>query len=304
MPQTAELDCIIIGGGPAGISCALELTEHKHPYVLLENDDQLGGQLDQILNTIRKLAAGFFENWQALRQEMCALAERRNLTIQSNRNVTKLDAANRVVWVGDSSLRARTIVVATGASMRKLDVAEADRFSDDIFYRTELVEDRLYGHALAVVGGGDSALMEAMTLAAHCPRVYLIHRSTKFNARADVVQEVRSNPRIEILPPSTISQLRGDEHLCEVAIKFLSKAGAPPCRSPDRFLAYDANGARIAIDRLVVKIGYQPHTELLAGQVNLDSAGFAMTDTNCETSAPYVYAVGDITHPAYLRIAQ
>ncbi len=287
MPESTEYDCVIIGGGPAGISCALELIEHKRSYVLLDNSDRLGGQLDQIHNTIRDLASGFFENGKALKEAMLDLAQRRELNYLVEHQVTRLDALTRIAWVGQRRFHGKAIVVATGSSMRRLEAAGADRFSADTFYQTEFAEDLLYGHTIAVVGGGDSAFMEAMELARQCPRVYLIHRGASFNARDDVVADVRSDTRIEILPQSTVVELHGDRALSAITIRQTDTE----------------KERRLSVNRLVVKIGYQPNCELLAGQVDIDEKGFVQTDINCETSVSGIYAAGDNVHPGYLRIA-
>lgn len=287
MPESPEYDCVIVGGGPAGMSCALELREHKRSYVLLEGRDRLGGQLDQILNTVRNLAAGFFENGLALRQSMVDLAGRMEVNYLIDQHVTRIDGTGKTAWVGDRAFKGKTLVIATGASMRLLEATGVDRFLTDIIYRTELAEDHLYGRTIAVVGGGDSALMEALLLAEHSPRVYVVHRGTKLSARADVVRDVVSNPRVEVLLQATVARLHGSDSLSGITVEY----------------AEPGKKTQLAVDRLVVKIGYRPHTDLLSQQTKMDARGFIITTLDCETSIEGVYAVGDIVHPGYLRIA-
>lgn len=279
-------DAVIIGGGPGGISCALELHDSKLSYVLLERRNKLGGQLVEIDNTIRNYAADFFENGEELRVRLCELAERLKLNCLLNHDVQTTDLRKRIILSEGKQIKARTIVLATGSRIRKLSMQEAKQFQECIIYKVETNKEHLSNHSTAVVGGSDNALMDSIWLSQYCPKVYVICRSRQLKARHDVIRDAINNPRITILLESEIESLVGQSELNEIRVAL-------------------ANGEHknIEVSRLVVKIGYAPNTEPFLGQVNTTEDGHIIVDNSCATSIEGVFAIGDIVAGTYPRIA-
>jgi thioredoxin reductase (NADPH) len=282
-----EYQTIIIGAGPAGISCGAELQESKIDYLILDRNDATGGQLLEIPNTIRDFAGGFFEDGQSLKARMDELAGKVGLNLALKQDVSSVNLKEGFLIANDQKLTARSIVLATGVSRRKLNLDNADTFGDDLAYVLWGCKEHFSDNPVAVVGGGDSALLDALELASLCPVVYLIHRSIHFKARPDVLNEVRNNPRIRLVADTQVESLIGNGSL--TGVRLVSTA------TEEKF--------DIEVNRLLIKVGYAPNTEIFSEQVKMNSSGYIICDKNQSTSLPGVYAAGDITAGGYWRLA-
>ena len=284
MPEDHEV--VIVGGGPAGTACALECHDIRLDYVLLEAGDRLGGQLADAPNSIRNLPAGRFTTGSALQEALeeaaTVLGDRRRTACPA----TVVDLVGRRLVTGDGEFVARAIVLATGTRRRRLVGVDDGAYGGDVTYLVEDKLDRFAGRTLAVVGGGDSASLDALALAATGSRVYLIHRGTQLRARPDIVRAIAEHPGIEDVAGVTVEGVVGDDALHGVVV-------------------VDGDGVRrtIDIERLVAKVGYSATTELVAGQLALDETGAIVTDRDLATSVAGVFAAGDVVSGAYARVA-
>jgi thioredoxin reductase len=179
------------------------------------------------------------------------------------------------------------LVIAAGTSLRRLDAAPDGGFGGDITYELETDPTHFAGHAAAVIGGGDSAALDALALAADGAAVVLVHRSPALNARDDVVEQVRASTRIEELPGWVLEEATGDDRLEGVEL-----------------VHRDTGEHRsVAVNRLVVKIGRFPNTGFLDGQLELDGVHAIVVGRDLQTSREGVYAAGDIVSDPYPRVA-
>jgi thioredoxin reductase (NADPH) len=284
---SAEIyDAIIIGAGPAGVACALELHDSRKKYLLLEKGETPGFQLDW-LNSIKNYPPMYFENGSEFRKHLVELINKVGCKCTTSQNVTAVNCKEKMVTANGATLRAKTILMATGFRRRQLNVTGLDIFAQDIAYDYVPRKDDFHGRTVAIVGGGDSASLDALELAQNCPIVYLIHRSTSLRARPDIAAQVSQNPRIITLSSSELKALVGNGRL--EALQIASLTGAET--------------HVIAAERLIIQIGFQPNTELVADQVDSDRHGHIKIDQDCESSCPGVFAAGDITSPGYPRIA-
>lgn len=292
MPEQEIFDALIIGGGPGGISCAAELKDSGLTSLILEKAGQLGGQLTDIPTPLRNFAGGNYDNGDALRKELVKLADTLKLNYRLNCPVTEVDFSNKTVVAEGQKFVAKTIVLATGYRVAKLGVSDETSFGLDVVYRTGHCLEHLKGNAVAVVGGGDSAVENALELAEVCPQVYLIYRSEKLRARPDWLVRAQENPRINVLLNTKVVSLMAEEGKDQVrkllAIKIANGQG---------------NESEIAVSRLVIKIGYSANTELCKDKLDMDDCGHVLVGKYCSTSKPGVFAIGDITTPGYARIA-
>lgn len=284
--MTRRLDALIIGSGPAGIACALELRESRREFLVLEKSPTLGANLLEIKNTIRNFAGGYFDSGDEYRRVLENLSSRFKLNVKLGCEVEQIRLDHRAVSAGGKEYTAETVVLAMGCGRRRLNLRREPEFVSDVFYVVEGYEKEFVNQSVAVVGGGDSALFEALELSSTARQVYLIHRGDSFRARPSVVAQVESNERIEVLLESTVASLDGTTSLESITV----------ARS-------DGAVRALTVNKLVAKIGYAPNTEMVKGQVNLDQAGHIVIDEHCRTSCPRVFAVGDVTSPAHLRIA-
>jgi thioredoxin reductase (NADPH) len=280
-------DVIVIGGGPAGVSCALECFDIQLDILVVESNADLGGQLPEIPHSIRNVGAGRFENGAALQHAMqdssTILGERVRLSYP----VTSVDLGDRWIEAEGQRLSFRSLVVATGTSRQHLPAAPDGAFGGDITYQLESGPRRFAGSAVAVIGGGDSATLDALALARDAASVTLVHRSPALTARRDIVEQVRADSRIEDLPGWDLESVKGGDRLEELVLVRLQ------------------TGERrsLPVSGLVVKIARVPNTGLLTGQLELDQAGAVLVDRELRTSRAGVFAAGDVVSGAYERVA-
>ena len=280
-------DTIIVGAGPAGLSCALELHDSKVHCLVLERENRIGGQLWSIDHELRNFAGSFAQNGTALAKSLSQLTALVSLDVQLNSQISEIDLKAKTVTVGGKILQGKSLVLATGVRTRELQLPDMARFEKDIFYQIEGKEAALKGRTVAIVGGGDNALMDCLICSADCPQITLIHRSNKLTARPDVIQSVTSDGKIKMLLSARIEELIGAQRLSALKVRSLDSG----------------QSMTVPAERLVIKIGYTPNTELFNGLIDMDKAGYILIDRFCETSVPGVFAIGDLTSPNYPRIA-
>ncbi len=280
-------DVIIIGGGMAGISCALELHDSKVDYLVIDDRKNIGGQLADVQCTIRNFA-GFVQNGAELRAEVEGLCQRLHIEVLSETNIDRVDLTLKKVFSTSNIFTAKALFLATGYRVRRLVLPESTEFESRYIYDCESNEQLLVGKCVAVVGGGDNALMDALWLAERCPQVLIVNRTNRFKARPDVIRDVQANPRITVLQNSEIMSVSGSgKSIQSIAVKN-NQTGA--CSKQE-------------CEFLVVKIGYAPNTELYASQLDLDN-GHIKVDARGATDVAGVFAGGDIVAPAYPRLAR
>jgi thioredoxin reductase (NADPH) len=280
-------DLVVIGGGPAGVSCALECFDIQLDTVLFETHRVLGGQLVEIPHRVRNVAAGEFENGRALQQELerssAILADR----VRVEQRVTRADLGDLSVEVDGRRITAKAILIATGTAKQQLPGALDGAFGGDVTYQIESGTDRFVGRDVVVIGGGDSATLDALALARGGSSVLLVHRSDRLTARRDIVDDVRDEPRIADLPGWELDAVRGTDRLEEVV---LVRTTTEERRT-------------VAAGGLIVKISRVPRTGAFRGQLELDRNGAVVVDEQLRTSRPGVFAAGDVVAGAYWRVA-
>jgi thioredoxin reductase len=280
-------DVVIVGGGAAGVNCALECFDIQLDTVLVEASASLGGQLPEILHSVRNVAAGRFADGEALQRALLESAEILGDRVRLSNPVTTVDVGARAVEVDGARLSGRALVVATGTRKQYLDAAPDGAFGGDVTYQLEPVLPSFAGRDVAVIGGGDSGTLDALELARRGSSVKLIHRSPNLSARPDILRQVHDQPRIEDLAGWQLEAAQGAEQLEGIV------------------LVRPSTGERreLAVQRLVVKIARTPNTQLFDGQLELDRSGAVVVDRELRTSVAGVFAVGDVVSGAYPRVA-
>jgi thioredoxin reductase (NADPH) len=282
-----EHDVVIVGGGPAGVSAALECADIKLEVVVLEAGATLGGQLPEILHPIRNVATGQYEGGRALQAGLQAAAKPLGDRVRLSHAVEAAGLADGWVEAHGERFRGKTLLIASGTSPGRLAAAVDGSFGGDVTYQIETEPDRFAGRPVVVVGGGDSATLDALALAALGSSVVLAHRSPLLTARHDIIAQVRDEPRIEDLPGWEVQSTQGQEHLTAV---LLVNRGTGERRT-------------VPAGGLVVKISRDPATGAFRDQLDLDRRGFVITDRDLRASRPGVFAAGDVVSGAYWRVA-
>jgi len=285
MDETREL--IVIGGGPAGYTAALYSARANLRPLVIEGF-QWGGQL-MITSDVENYP-GYPDGvlGPEMMQEFRYQAERFGAEFLTD-DVTRVDFSEHPfrVWVGDDEYRAEAVVVATGATARQLGL-ESERTlqgrgvtycatCDGAFYRDQEV---------IVVGGGDSAMEEAIFLTKFASKVALVHRRDEFRASQIMIDRARANEKIEFLTPYVVEEvLAGDDGKMRAVLLRNSEGGET---------------RELAASGLFVAIGHDPTTALFLDQLDHDDAGYLVTRPGTtETNVPGVFAAGDVQDHTY-----
>jgi thioredoxin reductase (NADPH) len=275
MAKIQKFSAVILGGGLAGVSCALELIhEHETNFILLESSPQLGGQLPLIKFSIRDLGGAFFQNGQALLDQ-----------VKTGVAIKRVDLVNKQVFTSIGDFEAGALVVATGLRTRLVSLKADPKFLEQIIYWVEGREEDLWNSDVTVIGGGDYATIEALGAAQHGSKVTLVNRGP-LRARPDLKRDLENNPNVTQRLGFELSGIDGRENIETVEVTNL--------KSGDKIT--------IPTKRLVVKIGSMPNTELFKEQLPLTEGGYIVVGKDMQTVVPGIYAIGDVTDARYLRL--
>lgn len=280
-------DMIIIGGGPAGYTAALYAARAGLQVIVLEKLSA-GGQMaltHQIDNY-----PGFEEGVDGfdLALKMQKQAQRFGAETELTEvKAVALEGDVKEVTTGAGTFRGRTVVIATGANPKKLDVPGEEEMAgrgvhycaacDGMFYRNKTV---------AVVGGGNTAAADALLLSRVAKQVILIHRRDTLRATKVYHAPLMSAPNVAFLWDSTVSEVQNNGKVTGLRIKN-GKTGEESI---------------IDCDGVFVSIGRAPATSLASGSLALDSAGYILADESTRTNIPGVYAVGDVRTKALRQV--
>ena len=277
---------IIIGSGPAGLTAALYSARANLRPLLIEGLEA-GGQL--MLTTM-------VENWPGYRDgimgpdlmaEMRAQAERFGAQMIHG-NVAKVDVCSTpfLVETTDAHYRTKALIIATGASAKLLGLpAERQLMGHGVSTCATCDGYFFRGHDIAVVGGGDSAMEEALFLTKFASKVTLVHRRDTLRASKIMQEKARANPKIVWMLDSQVTEIRD--------------AGKGEVRS--MLVRHNKTGAltEVAVSGVFVAIGHTPNTSLFRGQLELDANGYVVTHDGTKTSVPGVFAGGDVQDHVY-----
>jgi thioredoxin reductase (NADPH) len=277
MTETALKDVLIKGGGPAGLSALLWCNDLGLSAILLERGPELGGQLLWINNEIKNYPGRIAENGREMRDHFLTNFDDIEEEVMLNAEVVSFDASTISATLADGrSVKARFAIIATGLRRRRLEIPGEDEFVGRGILESGAGQRHLAkGKRVAIIGGGDAALENALILSEFADKVYLIHRHDTFKARESFVEQAKGTRNVEILVNRTATSINGDDvvHSIDVTSHFETQT--------------------IPIDLVLVRIGYLPNTEIFRGQIDLDESGYVVIKYNGETSRPKVFAVGD-----------
>ena len=276
---------VIIGSGPAGLTAAIYAARAGLDPLMVEGMER-GGQL--MITTDVENYPGFPDGIMGpdLMEQMRKQAERFGTRIISS-NVTAVDFAQRpfTISVGSDDYQAETVIISTGASARWLGVPGEEKLRgfgvsacatcDGFFFRDK---------ELVVVGGGDSAMEEALFLTKFATKVTVVHRRDEFRASTIMANRVLEHPKIEVIWDSVVNEITGDSVVSGVVLENV-KTGEQ---------------TEFATDGVFVAIGHDPNTSVFDGALDLDDDGYILTDPGTtKTSVPAVFAAGDVTDKIY-----
>lgn len=276
-------DVIIIGAGPGGLSAALWCDDLGLDALVLEREQEVGGQLLRVHNRVENYLGVEAANGRELRDIFAAQSDGKDFDLWTQTEIEEVDLrAKRVRLRSGEELQSIAIVIATGVRRRRLGVPGEQEFEGrGVMSSGALERDSVAGEDVLVVGGGDAAAENALLLAETCATVTLVHRGAKLSARREFAERIQGDHRITVFTESTLERVLGSDRVGSVEIR---RAGA-------------LKSLRMAVRGVLIRVGVEPNSELFGGQLHTDARGYVVTDGQHETSAEMVFAVGDISNP-------
>ena len=275
-------DIIIVGGGPAGLTAAIYALRARRSVLLVEKM-VIGGQVTQTDN-IENYPGFESISGPELSMKMYEQAEKLGLkTVYSDVKSMSLEGDVKKIETFDGAFESKAVILAMGAVARSLDIDSEREFRgkgvsycatcDGNFYKNKVV---------AVVGGGNSSVGEALYLSNLASKVYLIHRREEFRAEEVVMQKVNeiaeTTGKIEIITNTVVKDIEGNGKVESIILTNLA----------------EKTEKEIPVDGVFVAIGRKPDTALLEGVVELDPSGYIITNEEMYTNVAGVFAAGDV----------
>jgi thioredoxin reductase (NADPH) len=272
---------VIIGGGPAGLTAGLYCARSRFATLLIEKGIPGG----QITNAERvENYPGFprgvsgIELGQLIHQQATSYGLE---TLLAEVNIVAPSPKNNLVNTTEGDIIADSIIIASGAQFRKLNVpGEGKYVGRGVSYCATCDGPLFKGKTVAVVGGGDSAVTEALYLSKFASSVKVIHRRSQLRASKIFEERARIEPKIEFIWDTVVTQIEGDTAVRQIGLKDTRN---------DRISALELAGVFVAI-------GSQPNSTQWQGVLPLDEEGYIITNELMETKAPGVFAAGDVRH--------
>lgn len=285
--EIKELDLIIIGGGPAGLTAAIYAGRAKLNTLLLENKI-LGGQVRNSFTIenypgFKSIQGGKLADlFQEQAAEFGAVIDEFDL-------IEKIDLSEeeKVIETETFIYKPKAVIIATGAIPRKLPIKGEKNFAGKGIHYCAVCDGAMYeGKNIAVVGGGNAALEEALFLTKFAEKVYLIRRYNYFKGEQSVIDEVFNHPKIEVLLNKDVIEAKGQDFLNSVVLKN----------------TLDGIISELKVDAIFGYIGTEPKTEEVKKYLNLNEQGYIITNEDMETNIKGVYAAGDVREKKYRQI--
>jgi thioredoxin reductase (NADPH) len=286
--QMRDFDLVVVGAGVAGLTAAMFAGRHGLKVVVLDRIG-VGGQ---IINAER------IENWPGFPQGIgghelgpllheqaeAAGAELMLDTVEA----IELAGAHRIVRGVAESLRARALIIAAGSTPRALEVPGESQLRGRGVSQCAACDGALFaGREVCVVGGGDTALDEALVLAGHAERVAVFHRAARPEAQQALRDKIAARRNIELVGDTIVEEILGEASVSGVRLRAVS-SGATRLH---------------AVAGVFVCVGLAPNTEFLSGLLALDAAGHIATDAGMQTSVAGIFAAGDIRAGSVAQLA-
>lgn len=282
-------DVLIIGAGPAGLSAARWCDELGLDTLVLEQSEEVGGQLLSVHNRIENYLGARAANGRELRDRLAEQTKDCDFDLWTNVEIENVDLkAKSVALRSGEKLRSIAIIIATGLRRRQLRIpGEAEFEGRGIIESATRDRDQLAGKDVCVIGGGDAAAENALLLAEVCPTVTLVHRGRNMSARREFTEQLHTNHCITVFRESNVRRIIGGDRVEAVEIE---RSGA-------------IKPFEMAAQGVLIRIGWQPNTDFIRGQLELDEGGYVIVGSQQETRVANVFAIGDLANPLAPTIA-
>ncbi|GKX68763.1 thioredoxin-disulfide reductase [Inconstantimicrobium mannanitabidum] len=282
-----DIDLIIIGAGPAGITASIYASRAKLNSLLLE-EAIIGGQVRNSYS---------IENYPGFKKtsgiELSDLMYEQALSLGAN--IDEFDMIEKVQLTDNEKIietnsyiyKTKAVIIATGAEPKKLPIPNEQKYSGKGVHYCAVCDGAMYeGKIVGVVGGGNSALEEAVFLSRFAKKVLIIRRHDYFNGEKKLLDEVEANPKIEIMYNWDLVDVNGDNFMTSAKIKNTKTE----------------EEKEIELDAVFGYIGTEPKTSLFKDYIELSKSGYIITDEDMRTNVKGVYAAGDVRNKKYRQI--
>ena len=295
LPETNEVkkeyDLVILGGGPAGCSAAIYAKRYALDTLMVSRD--FGGLIAD---------AEIVDNYPGLPEvtgselgdKFYVHAKKYGVDTKTAEveSISKNIKGYLIKLSSDETIQAETIIIAVGEKHRKLNVKGEEEFLGKGVSYCAICDAPLFkGKTTAVIGGGNTAFMDAQILAKHASKVVLIHRRNWFRADPIEVQRVKQTDNIEILTPYIVKEIKGGKKVEKLVLEKTEEREGKVYPTGEQ--------TEVPVDGVFVDIGLIPNTEFLSDSgIKLDERGYIVVDDNMATNLPGVFAAGDCTDKA------
>lgn len=281
-------DSIVIGGGPAGITAALYLVRSGLSVAMIEKLTP-GGQILQTAEVENYPGFAAALKGYELADAMTAQLAAYEYDSYSDEVLSmEFTGKEHVLTLRENKLRALTVIICSGSQYRHLGLPDEERLIGHGISFCALCDGNFFkGRDVAVVGGGNSALDEALYLAGIVRKIHLVHRRDEFRAEQCIVDKVLKTKNITLELNNVVASLNGEEALSGITIKNV----------------HSGEERDLAVDCVFVFIGFDPQAAFLPADINKDAQGFILTDNDMRTNIPGMFAAGDIRAKICRQIA-
>ena len=278
-----KYDVVIVGAGIAGLTAAIYARRAEKSVLVLEGKVPGG----QIINTLT------IENWpgnmgvsgvelmQKIQKQAMELGA--EIEMEEVESIQKVDDGF-VVKTEEDEYEARAIILAVGAEDKKLGLAREDELTGKGVSYCATCDGAFYkGKPVVVIGGGNTALYDALYLSDIVSKVYLVHRRNEFRGDKALVNKLRQRENVEFVTPFVPEELLGEDRITGIRVKMVD---SDKVRAGDKYRFLEADGVFVAI-------GKKPQTAKFAELVKLDNNGYIVAGEDCKTTCPGVFVAGD-----------
>jgi len=274
-----EYEVVIIGGGPAGLSAGIYTARSRLSSLMIEKEI-IGGQAinAELVENYPGFTDGIsgFDLTQLMHQQATKFGLE---TLTTEVTGIKVNGETRIVKTGQGDIGARTIIVASGSERNKLGVPGEEGFTGKgVSYCATCDAAFFIEKTVAIAGGGNAAVYEALQLAKQASRVILIHRRDELRATRIVQEKALAEPKIEFFLDTVVEAIEGEDFVKSLRLRNTTTG----------------EKSTLDVSGIFVSIGSQPNTEYLKGLLPLDTGGSIVTNDKMETEIPGIYAAGDI----------
>lgn len=281
-------DLVTIGGGPAGLTAAIYAGRGMLKTLVLEKL-MMGGQatITHMIDNYPGFPDGI--TGPDLMEKFETQAKRFGAEFKfATVDKITLDGKMKVLKIADEEIRAKTVIICTGAEPRRLDVPGETKLTGKGVSYCATCDGAFFREAvIAVVGGGDSAVKEAIYLTKFASKVYVIHRRDELRAEKITIEQAFANEKIEFVWDSVVEEITGKHAVESVTVKNVK----------------DGSSKELKLEGVFIYVGMIPNTGFLKDFVKLDEAGYIVADRDTHTDISGVFAAGDVRRKLSRQVA-